>query len=213
VSLQSEKKEKIADKYINYVELRDELLKADIKTMGVVDRDKHELELNLCNHHIRRIEAMTSRVTPKGEIFAFNGLKLYKTDPVAFIELELHIFNPDLEPANIPFHLFKYQRDFVYKDLYPAYLKKDSILDEKTRQMGLSWLYCAFSLWGILFDRGFTGFMLSKKEALVDDGGDKSTKDSLFGKIRYMYDTLSDEFKAQYKAFMSSPDGEDILAF
>lgn len=181
----------------------------DIDAENVVEEDKHALDIALLEHQINYWKSYT-----KGDVkYECNAVRSYKTDPVAFIERELMIFNPDLDPPETHFFLYKFQRDFINDHLYPAYRNNESLLDEKTRQMGMSWLYCAFALWGILFDRNFTGFMLSKKEKLVDDGGDHSTKDSLFGKIRYMYDSLSDEFKRYYKQVCRSLEVKEILTF
>ncbi|RPJ09589.1 MAG: hypothetical protein EHM36_04165, partial [Deltaproteobacteria bacterium] len=122
----------------------------------------------------------------------------YSSNPVSFIEECCWIFNPDLVPATIPFKLYGYQKDFVLK-LHAKYRQLDTsdkhhLLDEKTRQMGMSWLYMAFFLWAILFDPGFSGFVMSYKEDLVDDGGAESTKDSLLGKLRFMYEHLPERF-------------------
>jgi len=116
-------------------------------------------------------------------------LKRYETDPATFIDNECWVFNPDKSPSILRFKLYDYQREFV-KKLYKKYLNQENILDEKTRQMGLSWLYMAFFLWGLLFDPGFSGFVMSYKEKLVDDGGSESTIDSLLGKLRFMNDYL-----------------------
>jgi len=113
----------------------------------------------------------------------------YVNDPVAFIENELKIFNPDREPSTIPFTLYDYQKKFV-QDLYAAYRAQKDIIDEKSRQMGISWLYMAFFLWGLLHDPSFSGFSMSYKEDLVDDGGIESSPNSLFGKLRFMYERI-----------------------
>ena len=124
-------------------------------------------------------------------------LNRYKTKPADFIHEQLKIFNPDLQPAKVDFKLFQFQRDFIEKNLYPAYMNSTDILDEKTRQMGLSWLYMSFLLWALLFDPDFSGFTMSYKEGLVDDGGTESSMNSLFGKLRFMYDELGEQFKKE----------------
>ncbi len=123
----------------------------------------------------------------------------YKNDPAGFINDRCWIFNPEKDPAVFRFKLYDYQKDFIRDDIYPAYKNQEDILDEKSRQMGFSWLYMAFFLWGLLFNEGFSGFAMSYKERLVDDGGSESSIDSLFGKLRFLYDNLhreeSDEFE------------------
>jgi len=76
--------------------------------------------------------------------------------------------------------------------IYDAYKKQEPLLNEKSRQMGFSWLYMAFFLWGILYDESFSGCVLSYKEDLVDDGGMRNTPDSLLGKLRFMYERLDE---------------------
>lgn len=58
---------------------------------------------------------------------------------------------------------------------------------EKSRQMMATWIACAYFLWAVTDRKGFAGFMASRKEKLVDDGGENSTPNSLFGRIRFMY--------------------------
>lgn len=113
----------------------------------------------------------------------------YVSNPAEFIRKECWIFNPEKDPPVVPFDLFPYQEEFI-QDLHYDYQKQKDVLDEKSRQMGLSWLYMAFFLWGLLYDRSFTGFTMSYKETLVDDGGSESTVNSLFGKLRFMYERL-----------------------
>lgn len=68
---------------------------------------------------------------------------------------------------------------------------------EKSRQMGMSWILCGLGLWAIEFWPNITGLYLSRKEDEVDDGGAKSTRDSLLGKIRYQYEH-QDEWLKEY---------------
>ncbi len=57
----------------------------------------------------------------------------YKNNPIQFINNEVFIFNPDKDPATIPFKLYPYQEKFL-DEVYIAYKTSDKILDEKTRQ-------------------------------------------------------------------------------
>jgi hypothetical protein len=59
--------------------------------------------------------------------------------------------------------------------------------------MMATWLGCAAMLWGLLYRPGFSGFVASRKERLVDDGGENSTVFSLMGRIRFLYENLVDE--------------------
>lgn len=113
----------------------------------------------------------------------------YRDNPEAFIDAECMTFNPDHDPALMPFHLYDYQRQTL-DDIYQSYREESSLLIEKSRQMGISWLMMAFFLWALIYDPDFSGIALSYKENLVDDGGSESTLKSLFGRLRFMYVNL-----------------------
>lgn len=61
---------------------------------------------------------------------------------------------------------------------------------EKSRQMMMSWLWMAVFLWDILFHETWANVAFSIQESLVDDGGPSSTPDSLFGKVRILWQGL-----------------------
>lgn len=81
----------------------------------------------------------------------------------------------------MPFLLFEFQVDTI-DALLDAIEKGDRVFLEKSRQMGISWIICALSLWGWLF-RDWKILFLSQKEDYVDKIGDMQ---SLFQKIRFM---------------------------
>lgn len=60
----------------------------------------------------------------------------------------------------------------------------------KSRQMLGTWVGCAYFLWAMLFVPGFAGFMTSRKQQLVDDGGENSSIFSLMGRLRSLYHNL-----------------------
>lgn len=88
----------------------------------------------------------------------------------------------------IPFLLFQRQEDFV-KFLLECFEDKESGLVEKARDIGATWICCAFSVWLWLFMPGSSIGWGSRKEALVDKLGDP---DSIFQKMRMIVDTLPD---------------------
>ena len=59
--------------------------------------------------------------------------------------------------------------------------------------MGDSWLMVALALYTLRYWRNFQALFISRKEQKVDDGGQNSTPDSLFGKIRFMHEHLRGE--------------------
>lgn len=58
---------------------------------------------------------------------------------------------------------------------------------EKTRQMMISWITASEFLNWCMLGHNASGFLTSRKERLVDDGGNRSTINSLFGRMRYIY--------------------------
>lgn len=127
-----------------------------------------------------------------GDLYLADGV--YREHPELFVGVECRLLNPNQEPADRPFYPWLFQSEFL-RDLYDHYVRGKDLLNEKSRQMGASWLLMAFFLWGLMFRDEFTGLAISYKQDLVDDGGEESTPDSLFGKIRFIYDRLRDELK------------------
>jgi phage terminase large subunit len=117
----------------------------------------------------------------------------YSTRPVEFIEDWCITYDPrnatDSDPnklTTMPFILFPKQKEFV-TFLYSCMLDKENALIEKCRDMGATWLCCAFSVWLWRFVPGASVGWGSRKEALVDKLGDP---DSIFEKIRRLIDSL-----------------------
>jgi hypothetical protein len=67
----------------------------------------------------------------------------------------------------------------------------------KSRKMLASWLGPAWFLWALAFRPHFAGLMTSRKQSLVDDGGEASTQDSLFGRLRFMWEALDEDIRAR----------------
>lgn len=57
---------------------------------------------------------------------------------------------------------------------------------EKSRQIGETWLFAAVICWVLHYHRGSVGGCLHRVGAEIDDGGERNTIKSLFGKIRYI---------------------------
>lgn len=60
-------------------------------------------------------------------------------------------------------------------------------LVEKTRQLLISWLLCGHYLYNVQYTPDWSGFMTSRKELEVDDGGERATAASLFGRILFAH--------------------------
>jgi len=114
----------------------------------------------------------------------------YSTRPKAFISHWCVTYDPRLagsgRPAKLPFLLFPRQEDMI--DWLLALLAgEENGLLEKARDMGATWLACAFSVWLWKYRRGSAVGWGSRKEALVDKLGDP---DSIFEKMRMIIDAL-----------------------
>lgn len=90
-------------------------------------------------------------------------------------------YDPRRQPKHFPFELYDFQKG-ILQWLEDRYRKKEGGLIEKSRDMGLTWLVCAWTIHHWLFESGFKALFGSRKEDLVDD----KTIDSIFGKMRYM---------------------------
>jgi len=78
---------------------------------------------------------------------------------------------------------------------WSAFRDQDDILAEKSRQEKISWACAIGFLWDVLtpYHTNWAGFAMSRHEKSVDDGGQNSTPQSLFGKIRFVYNQLPPE--------------------
>lgn len=61
---------------------------------------------------------------------------------------------------------------------------------EKSRQMLWSWTAMLDTLHSLIFKDNYSEKIISRREDLVDDGGQNSTTDSLFGRLRFMWEHL-----------------------
>ena len=91
-------------------------------------------------------------------------------------------FDPRLPQPLIPFRLFPRQREFLAW-LAEREAAQEEGLAEKSRDVGFTWLCCAYALHGWLFRPGFSAGFGSRKLELVDRLGDPSC---IFEKIRIL---------------------------
>jgi phage terminase large subunit len=114
----------------------------------------------------------------------------YRSNPIAFIEDWLRTYDPrNLDRPFMPFILFDRQKEYVYWML-ERLQKREGGLAEKSRDMGISYLSCGFSVWAWRFIPGVKIGFGSNKEVKVDRLGDL---DSLFEKLRVMIQDLPAE--------------------
>ena len=116
----------------------------------------------------------------------------YSTRPIEFICHWLDTYNPRKQRNKwMPFVLFEKQRDFIQ---FLEELRRDDEngLVEKCRDIGATWLACAYTVWCFCFLEGDATGWGSRKEELVDKLGDP---DSIFEKIRLLLKRMPDVFK------------------
>jgi hypothetical protein len=113
-------------------------------------------------------------------------LDLWSVDPINFIETFLFLKIPNYNNAIKPFFLFDYQKKIIQKLLESEQdVKEHKIVIDKPREMGISWTILAYYYWRWLFTPNWSGFILSRSEAEVDDGSTLPDS-SLFGKLRWL---------------------------
>lgn len=115
--------------------------------------------------------------------------EFYRNNPKQWINDWAVTFNPRNaypEPKVMPFLLFQRQEEFV-DFLMDCLNDKEGGLVEKCRDIGATWLCCAFSVWMWLYIPGCSVGWGSRKADLVDRIGDMS---SLFEKMRMIIDKL-----------------------
>lgn len=120
----------------------------------------------------------------------------YRDNPVAFICHWCDTYDPRREdgPKWIPFVLFERQAEFIefLEDLRKT---SESGLAEKCRDMGATWLACAYSVWRMLYFQSDAIGWGSRKQDLVDKLGDA---DSIFEKMRVLIRRLPPEFRPNW---------------
>jgi phage terminase large subunit len=124
----------------------------------------------------------------------------YKQNPADFIEDWFVTADPRNAERDIdvivPFLLFPRQREYI-DWLFARWRGREDGLTEKSRDMGVSWLCCAFAVWMLIFWPGTVVGFGSRKEDLVDKIGNP---DSLFWKMRLLIELLPDEFKPRVES-------------
>jgi hypothetical protein len=141
-----------------------------------------------------RRQEMLDNLRSQPEILG--GVKAYyKKNPVAFINDYCMTFDPRLVErgieSTVPFILFPKQAEFVDWVVDRWKCREDAVV-EKARDMGLSWLTVAVSVWMWLFNDGVVIGFGSRKESYVDDTGNPA---ALFWKVRQLIALLPEELQ------------------
>ncbi|MGL4641193.1 MAG: hypothetical protein ACRCVX_15895, partial [Shewanella sp.] len=119
----------------------------------------------------------------------------YRFNPIDWIQDWCVTFDPrnaaSGKPTTMPFILFDRQKDLV-RFLYACTEQQRDGLIEKARDMGATWVACAFSVWLWRYWDGADVGWGSRKEELVDRLG---VIDSIFEKMRVIVRHLPNEMK------------------
>ncbi len=113
-----------------------------------------------------------------------------RVDPVFFINNYLKTYDPRPEaaPHHLDFKLYPFQEQYVI-ELVDAITNGHDLFDEKSRDMGASWLALAVRFWFWCFADSYQSLVGSRKEEYVDDG----TLKSLFPKLDYFIEHIKDK--------------------
>ncbi len=119
----------------------------------------------------------------------------YSTRPAAWIQDWCDTFNPRKQTGKwMPFIFFERQHELV--DFFEALrIDGESGLIEKARDMGATWVACAYSVWCLKYIPDDAIGWGSRKQDLVDKLGDP---DSIFEKMRLIIRRLPPEFRPNW---------------
>ncbi len=141
-----------------------------------------------CKQEIHRRFHLISKIKTSPRAQALAKLA-YADDPVQWVRDFCITYDPRAgDPKLMPFVPFPRQEEYV-QFLWYCYKNKRNGLVEKARDMGATWLSCAFSVWLWLFHPNSAIGWGSRKESLIDRLGDPS---SIFEKMRMILDNLPD---------------------
>lgn len=109
-----------------------------------------------------------------------------KKDSAFFVDNFCWIYEPRSGRDHIiPWRLYPHETEML-KWLEERFKGQEDGLIEKSRDMGVTWTFCVWTLWHFLFDDEFSALIGSRKEDLVDN----KLPDSIFGKYDYLLSHL-----------------------
>ena len=165
--------------------------------------------MNSCNSTVKRLarlERLNRR--PSGQVVAMAACSL---DPVLWINDWVWTYDPREKVTTLPFVLFERQIEFIRWLQECENDDRDGIA-EKCRDVGFTWLCCAYAAWGWLFRPGWRCGFGSRKLELVDKIGDPSC---IFEKIRFILNGLPRwmqprEWSGGYCKILNSDNGASV---
>lgn len=115
--------------------------------------------------------------------------KLIKAETDFYYFLTEWVYTQDEHDSESP--IKRIPKKQYIKELAKAFQTEDKLLIEKSRQMMVTWISCAFALWFTMFQEGKRTFMQSKKEADAN-----ANLDRIKLIYRYLPDTIKDKYTA-----------------
>jgi hypothetical protein len=111
------------------------------------------------------------------------------TDYWYFITHYCYTCDPDAQlDALLPD--YEYAKEFI-DTLHECIAEKENLIDEKSRQMTMSWYTMAYELWALQFsDADFSAHNVSRGQDEVDNSANGRNYESLHGKVAHMYERL-----------------------
>lgn len=113
-----------------------------------------------------------------------------------FCDRWVEVEDPRLHITRVPMVLYPHQRRVISEIARACARRGAQVVVEKSREMGISWLICAWIVWRFIYHPGFGALFLSRTERAVDDG----TTDSLLGKCRYILEHLPPWLAGEYES-------------
>ena len=132
-------------------------------------------------------------------------------DVVYFVNEFCVTYDPREKVSHLPFTLFDKQKDFL-RWLEAREAGEEDGVAEKCRDVGFTWLCCAYAVHGWLFRQGFRCGFGSRKLELVDKIGDPAC---IFEKMRFILDNLPHwmrpkDYSADYCKIINRDNGASI---
>lgn len=115
-------------------------------------------------------------------------MELCRRDPVFWFNTFGYTLDPRDGKGDLPFNLYPFQEWFVVELVERIRAQKDIDI-EKSRTMGVSWMIMGVFLWMWLYEPNFSALIGSITQEDVDKNM-IDPEDTLFGKIRYMFQML-----------------------
>ena len=136
----------------------------------------------------------------------------YSTRPIEFIQDWMDTYNPRKDKNKwMPFVFFERQKHLV-QFFEQLRAEQENGLIEKCRDMGATWVACAYSVWCMKYIPNDAIGWGSRKQDLVDKLGDP---DSIFEKMRLIINRLPPEFRPRWSTALmkiTNNDNGSIIA-